>query len=220
MSDAVTIIAIICYVEWGLIHIAAAACTWTSFPGGTGGSACFKGSAAGGLVPTALMKALTPEEQEALTSTKYANYSHRIYIQHGWNLGTAGVWSILSIVPLLYKTRLAWWFGLNQYLFDWGYFIGIDWVGKGGPMGQAQTFIVSAGLLCSALSVNNAHDVPEMELFLTILTPCLLIAAGLFCMIRERTCPTCMDCSGPEPLAESTTEPGKDQPGSVALTVN
>ena len=24
----------------------------------------------------------------------------------------------------------------NQYLFDWGYFIGIDWVGRGGRCGK------------------------------------------------------------------------------------
>ena len=47
-----------------------------------------------------------------------------------------GVWSILCMVPLLNGARLAWWFGLNQYLFDWGYFMGIDWVFKGGRCGE------------------------------------------------------------------------------------
>lgn len=95
-------------------------------------------------------------------------------------------------------------------LFDWGYFVGIDWVGRGGRIGQAQTFIVSTGLLCSAISVGGLHAVPEAEYIVTIITPCVLIAAGLFCIIREFTCPTCMDCSGADDAQEM------EQPMSVA----
>ena len=30
---------------------------------------------------------------------------------------------------------MAWGWGLHQYLFDWGYFMGIDWVHTGTGMG-------------------------------------------------------------------------------------
>ena len=78
MTDAPTIIAIICYLEWGLIHIAAGC--MTSFPmGGAGGGACTAGPAAGGLVPSALMGALSEEEKDALKAVKYAgrHYHHQ-----------------------------------------------------------------------------------------------------------------------------------------------
>ena len=84
----------------------------------------------------------------------------------------------------------------------------IDWVGRGGPIGQAQTFIVSAGLICSAVSVNNyvPGGVPDSELALEIFIGALLIAAGIFGIVRERVCPTCMDCSGPGALTSASTE--------------
>jgi len=113
--DAVTVIAIICYVEWGLIHIAAGCMTWFSI----GANACFAGPAAAGLTNIALMGAMTDEEKKAMTDTKYPKLAHRLCIQHGWNLFYVGVWSILSIIPLLNEWRVAWLFGLHQYLFDW-----------------------------------------------------------------------------------------------------
>jgi len=86
-----------------------------------------------------------------------------------------------------------------------GYFAAIDWVGKGGPIGQAQTFIVATGLLCSAFSVNNytPGGIPDSELALEVFIASLLIAGGIFGLVREKMCPTCMDCSGPD---EAVTE--------------
>ena len=109
-TDAATIIACICYIEWGLIHIAAGFMAWLN----CGGGACTAGAAAGGRVPVALMSALSKEEKDALKAVKYPKFSHRVYLQHGWNLWYVGVWSIVCIVPLLQANRLAWWFGLHQ----------------------------------------------------------------------------------------------------------
>jgi len=194
MSDAVTIIACICYVEWGLIHIAAGFLSWLPF-GGKGGGSCTQGSKAGGMLHVALMGGLTAE-QKASFDREYAVFSNRLGIQHGWNLLYVGVWSIWCLLPLLGEWRMAWGWGLHQYLFDWGYFIGIDWVHTGTGMGVAQTFIVSIGLFCSALSVKNVHGdaVSEVELALTLVTPCLLFLAGIFNLVRGKTCKTCMDC--------------------------
>ena len=91
-----------------------------------------------------------------------------------------------------------------------GYFAAIDWVGKGGVFGQAQTFVVSIGLICSAISVNNYTDggVPDSELALEVFIGSLLIAAGIFGIVREKVCPTCMDCSGPEAVAEGGASTG------------
>jgi len=113
--EATTIVAIICYVEWGLIHIAAGFSAWL----GCSGGACTLGPAAGGLVPCAMMGAMSDEEKKAFTDVKYPKFAHRLFIQHGWNLFYVGVWSILSIFPLMWGWRTAWLFGLHQYLFDW-----------------------------------------------------------------------------------------------------
>ena len=69
MTDVPTIIVIICFIEWGLIHIAAGCLT--CFPmGGAGGGACTAGPAAGGLVPIALIKALSEEKKDAFKAVK------------------------------------------------------------------------------------------------------------------------------------------------------
>ena len=83
-------------------------------------------------------------------------------------------------------------------------------MGKGGVFGQAQTFVVSIGLICSAISVNNYTDggVPDSELALEVFIGSLLIAAGIFGIVREKVCPTCMDCSGPEAVAEGGASTG------------
>jgi hypothetical protein len=72
-------------------------------------------------------------------------------------------------------------------------------VNKGGPVGQAQTFIVSTGLICAAFSVNNytVGGVPSSELAIEVVVGALLIAAGIFGLVRECFCPTCMGCAGP-----------------------
>jgi hypothetical protein len=194
-SDAAAIIACICFVEWGLIHLAAGILSWF-YLGGVGGGSCTKGSAAGGLLNVALMAGLTDDEKAAFTNQKYPIFANRLGIQHGWNLFYAGVWSICCLVPILTKDRHAWFWGLHPYMFDWGYFMAIDWVNRGGAMGVAQTFIVSTGLFCSALSVKNVHgdEVSDAEFAICLVVPCLLFAAGLFNFVREKTCHTCMDC--------------------------
>ena len=110
------------------------------------------------------MSALSEDEAGAFTHTKYPRFSERVYIQHGWNLFYVGIWSLACIYPLVAGNRYAWWFGLHQYFFDWGYFMDIDWVFRGGAMGQAQTFIVSGGLICAALSVGENFDVSATEI--------------------------------------------------------
>ena len=72
-------IAIICYIEWGLIHIAAGLMTLTPLAG----NALFAGPAAVGTVNIALMSAMTADEQKAFTDTTYPKLAHRLMIQHG-----------------------------------------------------------------------------------------------------------------------------------------
>ena len=67
MADTATTIAIICYIEWGLIHIAAGLLTCF----GTG-AACLAGPTAGGLVPIALMGGMSDDEKDAFKAVKYA----------------------------------------------------------------------------------------------------------------------------------------------------
>ena len=195
VSDAAAIIACICFVEWGLIHIAAGLMSWLPF-GGAGGASCTKGSAAGGLINCALMSAMTDDEKAAFKNRKYAVFANRLGIQHGWNLFYVGLWSILCMIPILMGDRHAWFWGLHQYIFDWGYFMAIDWVHRGGAFGAAQTFVVSIGMFCSALSVKHVHGaaVSDAEYAICLVVPCLLFGAGLFNLVREKTCKTCMDC--------------------------
>lgn len=205
MTDTAAILASICFVEWGLIHVAAGICSWF-FLGGAGGGSCTKGSAAGGLLHPVLMQNLTDDEKSAFINTKYPIFVNRLGIQHGWNLFYVGIWSILCLYPILTEDRHAWFWGLHQYLFDWGYFAAIDWVHRGGAMGAAQTFIVSIGLFCSALSVKNVHGaaVSEAEYAICLLVPCILFAAGLFNFVREKTCKSCMDCQLSQEEEDST----------------
>ena len=190
VSDAAAIIASICFAEWGLIHMAAGYTVW--IPGGS----CLKGSAAGGLAPTSVMTELTADEKAAFTNVKYAIFANRLGLQHGFNLFYVGVWSVLCMIPILMGHRYAWFWGLHQYLFDWGYFLAIDWVHKGGLFAQAQTYVVSIGMFCTALSVKQVHGaaVSDAEYALCLVVPCLLFAAGIFNKVREKTCKTCMDC--------------------------
>jgi hypothetical protein len=195
-TDVAAIIAVVCFIEWGLIHVAAGFMSWLPF-GGAGGASCTGGSAAGGLIHPALMSGMKEDEKASFTSRTYAIFANRLGIQHGWNLFYVGVWSISCAVPLLGGWRTAWGWGMHQYLFDWGYFAAIDWVETGNGIGEAQTFIVSIGLFCSALSVKHVHgdDVSTVELVVTLFIPCILFVAGLFNkFVRAKMCHTCMDC--------------------------
>ena len=127
---------------------------------------------------------------------RYPIFANRLGIQHGWNLFYVGVWSMLCLIPILTKDRHAWFWGLHQYLFDWGYFMAIDWVHRGGAFGAAQTFIVSIGLFCRAWSVKHVHGaaVSDAEHAICLAVPSLLFVMGLFNFVREKTYKTCMDC--------------------------
>ena len=72
----------------------------------------------------------------------------------------------------------------------------IDWVHRGGAFAQAQTYVVSIGMFCSALSFKHVHGaaVSDAEYAVCLVVPCLLVATGLFNLVREKTYKTCMDC--------------------------
>lgn len=195
-TDVAAIIAAVCFIEWGLIHVFSGAICWFSL-GGMGGGSCTLGSQAGGQLHVALMGGLKEDEKASFSSRTYAKFGNRLGIQHGWNLFYVGVWALCCCVPLFGGWRTAWGWGLHPYLADWGYFAGVDWVHKGLLLGEAQTFIVSTALFCSALSVKHVHgtDVSTGELVITIVIPCLLFVSGLFNkFVRAKMCHTCMDC--------------------------
>ena len=99
------------------------------------------------------MGGMTEDEKAAFSARPYPKFINRLGIQHGFNLFYTGVWALCLLVPLFGGWRTAWGWGLHPYLCDWGYFIGVDWVHVGLPSGEAQTFIVSIGLFCSAYKV-------------------------------------------------------------------
>ena len=77
-------------------------------------------------------------------------------------------------------------FALIPYLFDCAYWISLDVPELCGPVGQAQTYIVSAGLFCFAFSVNYRFDdemygakPADFEKYVMYIVPCILFGVGV-----------------------------------------
>jgi len=67
------------------------------------------------------------------------------------NLFIAGIFADLAIVALMLNWEAAPVIALLPFLIDVAYFVGFDLPLLGSGVGQAQTYIVSTGLICSAL---------------------------------------------------------------------
>ena len=94
----------------------------------------------------------------------YPVYTNRILIQHGINLGIAGFYSApLAIAAMAFNSEYAPFVALVPYLVDWGYFIAVDLPHLGTIVGEAQTYIISVGLICVALFRYNNSDQGEWE---------------------------------------------------------
>ena len=72
-------------------------------------------------------------------------------IQHGMNLWIAGLFADLAILALILNWEAAPVIALLPFLIDVAYFTGFDIPQLGGAIGQAQTYIVSVGIICSAV---------------------------------------------------------------------
>ena len=121
-----------------------------------------------------------PEYKDEYDKAVHPRMSGKVLWQHAFNLGWSGVWS--GVVCPLYianHNREAWAMTMVPYLVDWGYFIAFDWFRTGGPVAQAQTYIVSIGSILTAVSVNKHHNVSQAEFLVMIVIPSLLISFGI-----------------------------------------
>ena len=135
-SFILLVVAGLCLHEWAFIHYAAGILTvynsWTNNVGAAMGGI----ASAGG---------------DYTTFNPYPKDTNRVYIQHGINLFIAGLFADLAVIGLMFNFELAPYLALLPFLVDVGYFIAIDLPHLGGVIGQAQTYIVSVGLICSAV---------------------------------------------------------------------
>ena len=173
--STVEIVAFVCMIEWGIIHIAAffmiSFPAWSDKLGPSGGS-------------YAAYDLLMQDDKykKEYDEAKHPRLSGKILWQHGFNLGWCGLFAGVGVpLCIFYENRMAWVMTLVPFLADVGYFVAFDLFKLGGGMAQAQTYIVSIGSIMTALSVHD-HWGPlqsDSEFYITIIVPSLLIFFGL-----------------------------------------
>ena len=76
--------------------------------------------------PSETMGGITSESGIDYTSYTYPKHTNRIFIQHGMNLGIAGLFSDLAIVFMMFNSSAAPWIALVPFLIDVAYFTAVD----------------------------------------------------------------------------------------------
>jgi hypothetical protein len=148
--SAIEYVAIVLFVEWALIHVAAffmiAVPAWSDKLG------------AGGAFAAMDLLMAAPEYKKEFDAAVPARLSGKMIFQHGVNLGWIGLWSGI-VVPMciVYQNRMAWVMSLVPFFADVGYFVAFDLFKLAGGIGQAQTYIVSIGSILTAVSVHEHH---------------------------------------------------------------
>jgi len=166
------IVAVICLVEWGLIHIAAYFAVGVPAWGDKLSST--------GVYQAADTLMAVPEYKAEYDSAIHPRMSGKILWQHGFNLGWSGVWcGVLCPIYIANHNREAWVMTMVPYLIDWGYFVAFDWFKLGGVIAQAQTYIVSIGSILTAVSVNKHHVLGDTEFIAMVTIPSLLMFFGI-----------------------------------------
>jgi len=171
-------IACVCFIEWALIHIVA----------GIGVIGPAEDNDVLSVTDAICSEAPDDVKEQAESVQVWSPMVSRILVQHGFNLLFVGFYAL--IIPFWYSLstfydpnifRYAFYLSLWPYLADWGYFIGIDTVGYGGAFAEAQTYIISIGLLLTAITVRKefSQRVGKIEFIITIIIPLILILAGI-----------------------------------------
>ena len=80
-------------------------------------------------------------------------HTSRVLIQHGGNLGLGGLMSDYAIIAMMMNSDQAPMIAMVPFIVDIWYFTAVDvpGLGKGNPVAEAQTYIISVGLICTAL---------------------------------------------------------------------
>ena len=112
---------------------------------------------------------------------EYPVHTNRIFIQHGMNLGIAGLFCDMAIAAMIFNLEAAPLIAFVPFLMDVANFIAIDPPGIRRGFASAQTFVISVGLICSALfrylnSSKGSWDVLQMVTYLVPGTGLVLAA--------------------------------------------
>mmetsp|Transcript_11913 Transcript_11913/g.23917 ORF Transcript_11913/g.23917 Transcript_11913/m.23917 type:complete len:201 (+) Transcript_11913:100-702(+) len=168
-------VAAVCFLEWGIIHVAAMALICSN---------SFRGKL------TQMYKGLYEKyftdhkdahgEYDALEG-KWPKHAECVLSQHGLNLGWIGVWSMVVPFYVASGEPYAWMMALVPYMADWGYWICLDLKELVNAPAQAQTYIVSTGFMCAAHSiiVKNPGMFSEQKQMAMYGVPALLFGAGI-----------------------------------------
>jgi len=167
-----------CMIEWGIIHVIAAILLVP--PASRNDPVTFY---------TRLMDAMPDslkEKYEAFPAVP--PYTMRVMIQHGLNLGWCGILSLATTMFMAdsYMNRFAGLLCIVPWFADMCYWISLDVPEVVGPIGQAQTYIVSVGTIFINIGVNERYKkMPggaapsDAEFGIMIFLPCLLIGVGI-----------------------------------------
>uniref|UniRef100_A0A0G4F710 Uncharacterized protein n=1 Tax=Chromera velia CCMP2878 TaxID=1169474 RepID=A0A0G4F710_9ALVE len=158
-----------CFLEWGLIHLMA---------GGIVLSGAFKGDLAKPLV--GICEAAPQSlKREVENTRKWSDLNVRILIQHGFNLFFVGIWSLLDCYFVLQLNRWSFFLSLWPWMADVAYFIAIDLKHYGSVVAEAQTYIISTALVCTAFLMKEKFEVSPVEFYVCAAAPCGLILAAI-----------------------------------------
>uniref|UniRef100_A0A7S4C053 EXPERA domain-containing protein n=1 Tax=Chrysotila carterae TaxID=13221 RepID=A0A7S4C053_CHRCT len=165
---AINWIAFACYLEWGLAHLLA--CGLVCVPAARDDP---------GAVLSTYLKGASDKEREHLRDHPFPRHTNRILLQHGYNIGVAGAWSLMLCYFVLAPVRNTWLLGLLPWTFDIGYFLSVGVPELGDTASEAQSYIITTALFLTAFVVRDAYDVTFVELALTMAVPGLLPVAAL-----------------------------------------
>ena len=178
-------IGVFCFVEWAIIHVAACVLILAF--------ALDDSSAGLGEMHTMVLGGMTPGLKKEFLDTTFPKYTNRLFIQHGLNLGWAGLWSFLVAYVVYYQEsatsglhRYVWLLSVVVLLFDWGYLIAVDIPSLGEPPGEAQTFICSIGSALVTYDAMKQGKVPTGEAYKCMAFSLLLALAGVANQVAEQ----------------------------------
>lgn len=112
-----------------------------------------------------MFEGLYAESEIDYTTVEYPPDTNRLIIQHGMNLGIAGVMSLLAIIPMFYRWQSAPIYAFIVFCYDVGFFFGPDVAALAHPLAKIQTFIVSIGLIASSIYTYNNSEGEEYDMY-------------------------------------------------------
>ena len=188
---ATEVIGCLCMIEWGLIHIGAGVMTLS--PSLTGDLAKYFDRVMMQLKESPKFKRFEAMQAAGSatedTEAGWPFLCNRILLQHSLNLGFVGVQAIIAAFAILdtHAWRHCYLVAFPAFWFDIGYFVAIDIPELGGLFAQAQTYIVSVGMIMAALSTKKYHDMSGGEFGLYMFMPIAFMTVALVTKVLHVT---------------------------------